>query len=95
MRTEVDPADIAEDGHRTFAVNELMVVPARTGRGYGRALHDALLANRPEKRATLLVRPDNIPARPAYERWGWCKLGELQPFDDAPRYDAMVIDLPI
>lgn len=93
LRTEVDPDDIVEDGTRTFAFNELMVAPSHTNRGYGRALHDALLADRSEQRATLLVRPDNIPARPAYVSWGWHKLGEIQPFDDAPRYDAMVLDL--
>lgn len=93
LRTPVDPADIAEDGTRTFAVNELMVRPAYRGRGYGRQLHDTLLADRPEHRATLLVRPDNHPARPAYLRWGWHKLGEIQPFPDSPVYDAMVLDL--
>lgn len=93
LTTAVEPTDVAEDGARTFAFNELMVRPGFTNRGYGRALHDALLAGRPEQRATLLVRPDNLPARPAYERWGWRKLGELKPFDDAPVYDAMVLDL--
>ncbi|MGA8112619.1 MAG: GNAT family N-acetyltransferase [Actinocatenispora sp.] len=93
LKTEVDPADVVETGTRTFALNELMVAPGHTNKGHGRALHDALLADRSEQRATLLVRPDNIPARPAYLRWGWRKLGEIQPFDDAPRYDAMVLDL--
>ena len=93
LRTPVGPADIAEDGHRTFAVNELMVRPTHRGRGYGRQLHDALLSNRPEQRATLLVRPDNEHARSAYLRWGWHKLGETQPFPDSPVYDAMVLAL--
>jgi hypothetical protein len=57
---------------------------------YARALHDALLADRPERRATLLVDPNNTPARSAYLSWGWTQLGTLQPFADARVYDAMV-----
>ncbi|MEV0843595.1 GNAT family N-acetyltransferase [Actinocatenispora sera] len=92
LRTPVDPDDIREDGHRTFAVCELMVRPDQRGRGYGHGLHDALLARRPEQRATLLVRPDN-PVRDAYLRWGWRVLGRNQPYPDSPVYDAMVRDL--
>ena len=62
-------------------------------RGYARTLHDALLHNRPEQRATLLVIPDNTPAQAAYRSWGWTKLGELQPFPDAPVFDTMIRDL--
>lgn len=50
-----------------------------TGEGYGRQLHDALLADRPEERATLLVRQDN-PARDLYLRWAWRVVGIVQPF---------------
>lgn len=45
----------AEDGTRTFALSEIMVRAAFTGRGIARALHDDLLGRRPEQRATLLV----------------------------------------
>jgi GNAT superfamily N-acetyltransferase len=93
--TEADPTLIAEDGHRTFALTYMMVRVAHRRRGYARALHNALLANRPEQRATLLVIPDNIPARTAYRTWGWYQVGQLQPFPDAPIYDALVLDLPI
>lgn len=93
MKEEVDPALLTETGHRTFAINELMVRPGWRRRGYARALHDALLRNRPEQRATLLVRPDDTPAQAAYRSWGWTKLGELQPFPDAPVFDAMIRDL--
>jgi GNAT superfamily N-acetyltransferase len=90
FRGDIDPKMLEEDGKRTFAVNELMVLPAHRRRGYAHALHDALLADRPEERATLLVRPDNIPARTAYLKWGWYVLGELQPFADAPVYEALM-----
>jgi ribosomal protein S18 acetylase RimI-like enzyme len=94
FRGDIAPELLEEDGTRTFAVNELMVVPAHRRRGYARALHDTLLVARPEERATLLVRPDNIPARTAYLKWGWYVLGELQPFDDAPVYEALMRPLP-
>lgn len=93
LRGNVDQALLTETGHRTFAVNEVMVRSAWRRRGYARALHDALLHDRPEERAILLVLPDNTAAQAAYRSWGWYKLGELQPFDDAPVYDAMVREL--
>jgi ribosomal protein S18 acetylase RimI-like enzyme len=82
-----------EDGHRTFAFNELMTAPAWRGRGFAHALHDKLLADRPEERATLLVRPDNEPARSAYLRWGWRQVGTMQPFPDSPIFDALLRDM--
>lgn len=72
-----------------------MVRPQWRRRGYATALHDALLRHRAEARATLLVRPDNTAAHRAYRSWGWRKIGELQPFDDAPIFDAMVVDLHV
>ncbi len=93
LRGELNPEFTEEDGSRTFALTEMMVRPAYQRRGYARALHGALLADRPEQRATLLVRPDNTAARTAYLSWGWYKVGDLQPFDDAPVFEAMVREL--
>ncbi len=93
LRGDVDPAQLQEDGTRTFALTEIMVREGWRRRGYARTLHDALLAGRQEERATLLVLPDNVEARGAYLAWGWYQLGELQPFDDAPVYAAMVREL--
>lgn len=84
-----------EDGRRTFAINEIMVRPEHRRRGIARALHDHLLTHRGEQRATLLVEPDNTPARTAYLRWGWRDVTRLQPFPDAPLYHAMIIELPL
>jgi GNAT superfamily N-acetyltransferase len=93
LKEQVSGELIGETGDRTFALNEIMVRANWRRRGIARQLHDALMQARPEERATLLVEPRNIPARSAYERWGWRQLGTLQPFPDAPAYDAMVLDL--
>jgi GNAT superfamily N-acetyltransferase len=90
------PDDVRrETGRRTFALNEIMVRAPWRRHGIARGLHDALLGARAEERATLLVDPANTPARTAYLRWGWEVLGTVQPFPDAPVYDAMTIDLPL
>jgi GNAT superfamily N-acetyltransferase len=90
---EVSPDALEEDGERTFAVTQLMVLPAHQRRGYAGQLHDALLTGRTEERATLLVKPDNVPARTAYLSWGWQRFGRLQPFEDAPVYDSLMCEL--
>ena len=95
LRGEIAPDLLTEDGRRTFALNEIMVKEAWRRRGIARSLHDVLLADRPEQRATLLVDPGNTPARTAYFSWGWELLGHLQPFPDAPVYDALVVELPL
>ncbi|MCP2329622.1 ribosomal protein S18 acetylase RimI-like enzyme [Hamadaea flava] len=92
----VDPVDaglLAEDGRRTFALNEIMVRAAWRRRGFARALHDALLAGRPEQRATLLVDPANGPARAAYLSWGWYAFGRVKPFPDSATFEALMLDL--
>jgi len=89
----IDNADVTrETGDRTFAFRELLVRKVVQGRGFGHQLHDFLLADRPEERATLLVRADN-PARSLYLRWGWSGVGYLQPYPDSPRFESMVKQL--
>lgn len=77
--TTADPVYI----FREFAVHPLM-----QGKGYARRIHDALLAERPEPLAYLLVRAGN-PARDAYESWGWRVIGQTRPFPDSPIMDEM------
>jgi GNAT superfamily N-acetyltransferase len=94
LRSDRDADFTREDGRRTFALSEIMVVQNWTGKGVAHALHDALLAGRREQRATLLVEPDNLVARRAYEHWGWAKVGQLKPdWEGAPVFDAMTLDL--
>jgi ribosomal protein S18 acetylase RimI-like enzyme len=90
---EGDGEFVREDGRRTFAFNELIVRPGWDGQGLGRQLHDLLLRDRPEQRATILVRPDNDRARSAYLRWGWQQIGTMQPFPDSPVFDSLVRSL--
>lgn len=95
LTTPVPEGFTEETGTRTFALNELMVIPERQGQGVAHALHDELLGGRREERATLLVREDNTSAQNAYKRWGWSKVGKLRPFPDAPHFDSMIIALPL
>lgn len=93
LTTRVASGFTEEDGTRTFGLCELMVHPSWQARGVGHAIHDELFARRPERRASLLVDPGNVTAQRAYERWGWWHLGKLQPFQDSPHYDVLVLDL--
>jgi ribosomal protein S18 acetylase RimI-like enzyme len=95
LTTPVDEGFTDETGERTFALNELMVVPDRQGQGVAHAVHDELLGGRAEERATLLVREDNASAQQAYARWGWRKVAKLRPYPDAPHFDAMILSLPL
>ncbi|HYN92565.1 MAG TPA: GNAT family N-acetyltransferase [Pilimelia sp.] len=91
LRTAVPANFTDEDGTRTFAVSEIMVRVRWRRRGVARALHDALLAGRPEPRATLLADPANVPAQTAYADWGWRKVGRLRPgWEHAPLFDVLL-----
>lgn len=95
LDSEPEPGFAQEDGHRTFALSEIMVATDWTGRGVARNLHDRLLSSRPEVRATLLVEPDNETARRAYLHWGWRKAGELRPgWENAPTFEVFIKPLP-
>ncbi|MEU7797976.1 GNAT family N-acetyltransferase [Micromonospora arborensis] len=87
----VPPGFTDEDGTRTFALSELLVHPAWRRKGIAMALHDELVALRPEPRATLLVSPDNVAAQTAYRSWGWNKVTKLQPnWENAPILEVLV-----
>lgn len=83
--------DTTEWQGRTFAIIEMMVRRPWRRRGIAQAMHTALLkAAGPAERATLLVRPDNAPARRAYEQWGYRFVGQIRPGRTSPVYDAML-----
>lgn len=87
-------AEVAhEDGDRTFAVFELGVDPGRRREHLAARVHGALLADRGEQRAVLNVRQDAGPAQAAYAAWGYRRAASVIPWDGAPAYDVMVLDL--
>jgi ribosomal protein S18 acetylase RimI-like enzyme len=77
-----------------YALCEIMVSPEYQCRGIAKRLHDELLRLRPEHRADLYVRKDNAPAQAAYRKWGWTKIGDVQPAADAPVLDELILPLP-
>lgn len=88
------PDEVArEDGSRSLAVFELAVDPDRRREHLGTAVHAALLAARREQRAVLNVRQDARPAQAAYAAWGYRRAASVIPWDGAPIYDVMVLDL--
>lgn len=96
MDREPEPGFTDEDGERTFAFSEIMVCHEYAGRGVAHALHDELLRGRYEKRATLLVEPENETAYRAYLRWGWRTVGQLRPaWEGAPLFDVLIRPLPL
>ncbi|WKX70865.1 N-acetyltransferase [Streptomyces sp. XD-27] len=93
LHTPVPTDAVTETGARTFALSELMVTDKARGTGVARRIHDELMGDRNEERATLLVERAHPRVRARYEEWGYQWLGELIPFPDAPIYDAMILPL--
>ena len=78
LTTPVPEQITAEHPGRTFALAELLVRASWRRQGIGRALHDLILANRPEERAVLTVRPAATPAQNAFRTWGWRKVARAR-----------------
>ncbi|NEA38008.1 GNAT family N-acetyltransferase [Streptomyces sp. SID11385] len=74
----------------TYAVSEVMVRPRWRKQGISQRLHEALLRERGEDLATLLVDVTHSKVQNLYETWGYEKAGEQQPFADSPVYAVMV-----
>ncbi|MGW1728904.1 GNAT family N-acetyltransferase [Streptomyces sp. NPDC002306] len=82
------------NGHTaTYAVSEVMVRPNWRKQGIADQLHAALLADREEDLAVLLVDVTHPKVQDLYETWGYTKVGEQQPFADSPVYAVMVKNL--
>ena len=86
-----------EDGTRTVVLSEIEVRQAWQGMKLGRQLHDGLLANRTEQRATLATGPGAEHARAIYSRWGWQSVGTVpgKPGAYFSEYHLFVLPLPI
>ncbi|WP_078970443.1 GNAT family N-acetyltransferase [Streptomyces natalensis] len=88
------PADISrEDGQRTFGLMEFAVRAPWRRLGVGRRLHEALLTGGNEERVLLNALPDAEAAQAAYRSWGYRKVGEAHPWEDADLHDVMVLNL--
>ncbi|MFF9706842.1 GNAT family N-acetyltransferase [Streptomyces griseofuscus] len=74
----------------TYAVSEVMVRPRWRKQGISERLHEALLKERSEDLAVLLVDVTHPKVQDLYETWGYEKAGEQQPFADSPVYAVMV-----
>ncbi len=84
-----------EDGARTWVILELAVRKPWRRQGVAAGLHAALLDGLDVERVTLTVRPEPeaAPAQAAYAAWGYREVGISHPWEDAPFYRAMVLDL--
>lgn len=92
MTTPLPDGCTTETGRRTLALNEIVVRGAWRGTGLARRIHEELLGSRREERVTLLVNPKagGGKVQRVYERWGYEKIGEQQPFPDSPVFAAMM-----
>jgi GNAT superfamily N-acetyltransferase len=90
------PDDVtAEYPGRTFAVLDLLVRASWRRQGIGATLHDRLLRNRAEERATLTVPPAAAPAQQAFRSWGWHKIARTRdPGPGAVVCDVLVRPFP-
>ncbi len=80
----------AEHPGRTFAVTDVQVRAPWRRQGIGAALHDLVLRNRPEERATLTVLPSATPAQAAFRAWGWRKVARTRdPGPGSPVLDVL------
>lgn len=77
--------------NRTFALIELLVrVPWRR-QHVAEGIHDRLLADRPEERATLTALPAAEAAQAAYRKWGWERVSQTHnPLPGSPLFDVLV-----
>ncbi len=91
LTTPLPAAITTERPGRTFALVELLVRARWRRRGTAQAMHDLLLKDRPEERATLTVLPAATPAQAAYRRWGWQKVAQKRnPLPGSPLFDVLV-----
>lgn len=86
------PPDVTDERPgRTWALADLMIHPRWRRLHLAEAIHDRLLGDRTEERATVTVLPAATAAQAAALKWGWEKLGQKRnPLPGAPIFDVMV-----
>jgi len=81
---------------RTFALVELAVRASWRRQGIAATLHDLILEDRPEERATLTVPPPAAPAQQAFRKWGWRKVARTRDGGPgSPVSDVLITTLPM
>jgi ribosomal protein S18 acetylase RimI-like enzyme len=94
--TTVLPEEVTtEHQDRTFALADLLVRAPWRRQGIAQALHDLILAGRPEGRATLTVLPAATPAQSAFRSWGWRKVARTRTGPGSPVCDVLLVSLPV
>lgn len=94
LTTPVDHAITEEHPNRTFALVELLVRAPWRRQHLAETIHDLLLKDRVEERATLTVLPAAKAAQAAYRKWGWQKVAQKRnPLPGSPVFDVMVKEL--
>jgi GNAT superfamily N-acetyltransferase len=80
---------------RTFALVELLVRASWRRQGIAGTLHDLILENRAEERATLTVPPTAAPAQQAFRKWGWRKVARTRDAEPGSSVsDVLITTLP-
>jgi GNAT superfamily N-acetyltransferase len=90
------PAEVtAEYPGRTFALIDLLVRASWRRQGIGQILHDLILQDRLEERATVAVLPAATAAHSAFQNWGWHRVARTrEPRPGLPVSDVLVTTLP-
>jgi Acetyltransferase (GNAT) family len=86
------PADVTtEHPGRTFALTELLVRASWRRQGIAATLHDLILADRPEERATAAVWPAARAAQNAFRTWGWRKIARTREADPSTSVSDVLV----
>jgi hypothetical protein len=94
LTTTLSAEVTAERSGRTLALVELLVRPPWRRHYIAQGMHDLLLEDRPEERATLTVLPAAAPAQAAYRKWGWHKVAQKRnPLPGSPLFDVLIKEL--
>ncbi|MPZ81754.1 MAG: GNAT family N-acetyltransferase [Actinophytocola sp.] len=91
LTTPVSKTITEEHSNRTFALVELLVRAPWRRQHVAETMHDLLLTDRVEERATLTVLPAAEAAQAAYRKWGWHRAAQKRnPLPGSPAFDVMV-----
>ena len=85
-----EEVDIKEDGESTFAVFDLMVHSSNRGKGFGKIIHDSLLAGGDQKRVTLLSSECRKPAYNMWKNFGYKIVGTIKEETDSQELSIFV-----